>query len=171
MMYAMPRTIRSLLPALFLLALGVPTAAVAADSEEISRMSDERIEESSGLAISPKHDDLAYTINEETSERLNRAKRDGRRIAAVGTTSARVLESQPADEPFAAKSAETDIFIYPPYAWKHVRAMVTNFHLPRSSLLMLVSAFAGVEPVLAAYREAIARRYRFYSYGDAMLIT
>ena len=91
----------------------------------------------------------------------------GRRIVAVGTTSARVLESAPSLRP---QRGSTEIFIYPPYTFRKVGALLTNFHLPKSTLLMLVSAFAGTELTEAAYREAVERRYRFFSYGDAMLI-
>ncbi|HEY8966706.1 MAG TPA: tRNA preQ1(34) S-adenosylmethionine ribosyltransferase-isomerase QueA [Candidatus Methylacidiphilales bacterium] len=90
-----------------------------------------------------------------------------RRIVAVGTTSARVLESV---ESLRPRRGETEIFIKPPYTFKHVGAMITNFHLPKSTLLMLISAFAGREFVLEAYRQAVEERYRFFSYGDAMLI-
>jgi S-adenosylmethionine:tRNA ribosyltransferase-isomerase len=112
----------------------------------------------------------AYTIGEDTAMALNRAKRDGRRIVAVGTTAARVLESQPGDADFAGKSGETGIFIFPQYAWKHVGAMVTNFHLPRSTLIALVAAMVGLDEQRRIYREAILHRYRFFSYGDAMFI-
>jgi S-adenosylmethionine:tRNA ribosyltransferase-isomerase len=108
-----------------------------------------------------------YAIPDATREALAAARREGRRIVACGTTTVRALES------FAASGAaqgSTEIFIYPPRDFALVDALITNFHLPRSTLLMLVSAFAGRERVLAAYREAIARGYRFYSYGDAMLI-
>ncbi len=95
--------------------------------------------------------------------------RDGR-IVAVGTTSVRILESVAATGPMRPGSGETNLFIHPPYRFRAVDAMLTNFHLPKSSLLVLVSAFAGIELVQHAYRVAIERNYRFYSYGDAMLI-
>jgi S-adenosylmethionine:tRNA ribosyltransferase-isomerase len=88
----------------------------------------------------------------------------------VGTTSVRVLETVAATGPVRPWSGETDLFIYPPYRFKAVDALVTNFHLPRTSLLMLVSALGGVALIHRAYRTAIERQYRFYSYGDAMLI-
>jgi S-adenosylmethionine:tRNA ribosyltransferase-isomerase len=106
-----------------------------------------------------------YSISAETASRLNAAKR----IVAVGTTVARVLESQPAGE-LHAVSGRTSIFIHPPYDFRHAGALLTNFHLPESTLLMLVSAMAGRETILRAYAEAIRERYRFYSYGDCMLI-
>jgi S-adenosylmethionine:tRNA ribosyltransferase-isomerase len=112
----------------------------------------------------------AYTISAEAAEGLNRAKAEKRRIVAVGTTSARVLESQPADQPFIEKTAETSIFIYPPYHWKHVNAMITNFHLPRSTLIAMIAAMVGLEEQRRIYQAAIEERYRFFSYGDAMLI-
>ncbi len=112
----------------------------------------------------------AYTISVDAAAALNRAKREGRRIIAVGTTSARVLETQPADSTFEAKTAETAIFIYPPYQWRHVDAMITNFHLPRSTLIALVAAMVGLEEQRRIYRVAIEERYRFFSYGDGMLV-
>src|SRR5207244_2942487 len=112
----------------------------------------------------------AYTLSREAAEALNRAKTERRRIIAVGTTSARVLESQPGDQPFVARTAETSIFIYPPYQWLHVNAMITNFHLPRSTLIAMIAAFVGLEEQQRIYRVAIDERYRFFSYGDAMLI-
>jgi S-adenosylmethionine:tRNA ribosyltransferase-isomerase len=113
----------------------------------------------------------AYTIPPETFEALNRAKRDQRRIVAVGTTTARVLESQPPGPAFEPKTAETGIFIYPPYDWKHVGALLTNFHLPRSTLIALVAGMVGLDEQRRIYRTAIEQRYRFFSYGDAMLVT
>jgi S-adenosylmethionine:tRNA ribosyltransferase-isomerase len=105
-----------------------------------------------------------FRVSEESARRINAA----RRIVAVGTTTARVLESQ--GLPITAREGSTDIFIHPPYQPRAVGALLTNFHLPKSTLLMLVSAFAGREFVLHAYAEAIRERYRFYSYGDCMLI-
>ena len=112
----------------------------------------------------------SYSIDASAAEALNRARQEKRRIIAVGTTAARVLESQPADAPFAARSAQTSIFIYPPYRWKHVDALITNFHLPRSTLIALVAAMVGLAEQRRIYQAAIAERYRFFSYGDAMLI-
>jgi S-adenosylmethionine:tRNA ribosyltransferase-isomerase len=111
-----------------------------------------------------------YFIEPAAAELLNRAKNEGRRIVAVGTTAARVLESQPTDVPFVPKSDETGIFIYPPYQWRHVKALITNFHLPRSTLIALVAAMVGMEQQRKLYQIAIEREYRFFSYGDAMLI-
>jgi S-adenosylmethionine:tRNA ribosyltransferase-isomerase len=112
----------------------------------------------------------SYTIGVAAAESINLAKREERRVIAVGTTAARVLESQQAGEPMAAKSDETNIFIYPPYAWRHVDAMITNFHLPRSTLIALVAALVGLEEQRRIYRVAIEERYRFFSYGDGMLV-
>jgi S-adenosylmethionine:tRNA ribosyltransferase-isomerase len=112
----------------------------------------------------------AYSLSGEAAEALNRAKSEKRRIIAVGTTSARMLESQPADEAFTAKTGETSIFIYPPYSWRHVGAMITNFHLPRSTLIAMIAALIGLDEQRRVYQTAIAERYRFFSYGDAMFI-
>lgn len=111
-----------------------------------------------------------YTISPAAAEALNQAKKNNRRIIAVGTTSARVLESQPQDQPFEAKSTQTRLFIFPPYRWKHVDALITNFHLPRSTLIALVAAMVGLDEQRRLYQIAIEQRYRFFSYGDAMLI-
>ena len=111
-----------------------------------------------------------YAIDEIAADALNRAKADGRRIVAIGTTAARVLESQPEGLAFCAKSDETGILISPPYRWKHVQALVTNFHLPRSTLIALVAAMTGLDEQRRLYDHAIEHRYRFFSYGDAMLI-
>ena len=108
-----------------------------------------------------------------TTERVNRAKREGRRVVAVGTTSVRTLEASARAHAgvVAAGAFETDLFLVPGATFHVVDALLTNFHLPRSTLLMLVSAFAGREHVLAAYREAVREGYRFFSYGDAMFIS
>ena len=111
-----------------------------------------------------------YSIDARAADLLNHAKREGRRIIAVGTTAARVLESQPADEKFSAKVGATRIFIYPPYDWRHVDALITNFHLPRSTLIALVAAKVGLDEQRRIYREAIDHRYRFFSYGDASFL-
>ena len=112
-----------------------------------------------------------YVIPPETVEAIVRTKAAGGRVIAVGTTSARTLEySAQQHGQLASGSGEADIFIYPGYRFKVIDALITNFHLPESTLLMLVSAFAGQEFVLEAYREAVSRHFRFYSYGDAMFI-
>ena len=126
-----------------------------------------------------------YRISQEAAAQINRALAAGRRIVAVGTTTVRTLEyaalvwrgsptCDPGSETRAtqvqASSGEADIFIFPGFQFRVVGAMLTNFHLPKSTLLMLVSAFAGREKVLAAYRHAVEEQYRFYSYGDCMLV-
>ncbi|MBT8477437.1 MAG: tRNA preQ1(34) S-adenosylmethionine ribosyltransferase-isomerase QueA [Gemmatimonadetes bacterium] len=112
-----------------------------------------------------------YQLSEASARVLNRTRAAGRRVWAVGTTSARTLETVvSSDGSFAAAGGWTDLFIYPPYHFRAVDGLLTNFHLPRSSLLMLVAALVGRDRALAAYRHAIEQRYRFYSYGDAMLV-
>ena len=111
-----------------------------------------------------------YEIRPETAAAVARARAGGRAVVAVGTTSLRALESAARDGGVVAGCGETELFITPGYQFRVVDRLVTNFHLPKSTLLMLVSAFAGIERVRAAYRHAIERRYRFFSYGDAMLV-
>ena len=116
------------------------------------------------------HSELCM-ISKETADILNRTKASGGRIVCVGTTSCRTLESLVnEDGSFEARSKWTEIFIYPGYTFKAMDALITNFHLPESTLVMLVSAFAGREHVLAAYEEAVKEKYRFFSFGDAMFI-
>ena len=116
------------------------------------------------------HSELCM-MSAETADMLNETKRNGGRIICVGTTSCRTLESLVNDDgTFEAKSRWTDIFIYPGYTFKAMDGLITNFHLPESTLVMLVSAFAGREHVLNAYEEAVKQRYRFFSFGDAMCI-
>lgn len=116
------------------------------------------------------HSELCM-MNQETADILNQTKARGGRVICVGTTSCRTLESLVNDDgTFEAKSRWTDIFIYPGYTFKAMDGLITNFHLPESTLVMLVSAFAGREHVLAAYEEAVKERYRFFSFGDAMCI-
>jgi S-adenosylmethionine:tRNA ribosyltransferase-isomerase len=111
-----------------------------------------------------------YSIDARAADRLNHAEREGRRILAVGTTAARVLESQLPGRPFEACFGQTQIFIYPPYQWRHVNALITNFHLPRSTLIALVAAKVGLQEQRRIYSEAISQRYRFFSYGDASFL-
>ena len=111
------------------------------------------------------------TVPEETAAAIRRAKANGGRVIAVGTTSCRTLESFTDENGnLEASGGWTNIFIYPGYQFRCIDALVTNFHLPGSTLVMLVSALAGRENLLAAYREAVERRYRFFSFGDAMLV-
>jgi S-adenosylmethionine:tRNA ribosyltransferase-isomerase len=113
-----------------------------------------------------------YEIGDAQAAAISHARVDGRRIMAVGTTTTRTLEAvaRAHGNAIVAASGATDLFIYPGFEFRVIDGLLTNFHVPRSSLLMLVSAFAGRTHVLAAYEAAIAERYRFYSYGDAMLI-
>ena len=112
-----------------------------------------------------------YSVDDETAQKINRTKENGRRVVCVGTTSTRVLETlTDQDGKMHAGSGWTDIFIYPGYRFKMIDALITNFHLPQSTLIMLVSALAGREHIMEAYRQAVELRYRFFSFGDAMLI-
>ncbi len=112
-----------------------------------------------------------YEVNREAAEKINRTKKNGGKVICVGTTSCRTIESV-ADEGglLSAKTGETDIFIYPGYKFKVMDGLITNFHLPESTLVMLVSAFAGKDKVMSAYKEAVDEKYRFFSFGDAMFI-
>jgi S-adenosylmethionine:tRNA ribosyltransferase-isomerase len=113
----------------------------------------------------------SYSIPVQSADQINSARNAGHRVVAVGTTCVRTLEYACDDVGWVrAETGCCDLFIYPGYRFKAVDAMITNFHLPESTLLMLVSAFAGREKIMHAYQEAISRKYRFYSYGDAMLI-
>jgi S-adenosylmethionine:tRNA ribosyltransferase-isomerase len=111
-----------------------------------------------------------YTVPQQTVDLIRLARAEGGRVMAVGTTSLRALESAAAGGELQAGSGETNIFIFPGYRFKVVERLLTNFHLPKSTLLMLVSAFGGMENIRRAYRHAVENRYRFFSYGDAMLI-
>lgn len=112
-----------------------------------------------------------YRMSKETAEVINAAKREGRRVVSVGTTSTRTLETLADDAGFVHESSGwTDIFIYPGYRFKCVDALITNFHLPESTLIMLVSALAGKEQTMEAYRTAVEEKYRFFSFGDSMFI-
>ena len=113
-----------------------------------------------------------YHIDKDVAEKLNLAKQEGRRIIAVGTTSVRTLEANYSKyNKFEATSDKTNIFIYPGYSFKAVDCIITNFHLPKSTLIMLVSAYAGKELVMKAYEEAVKEKYRFFSFGDSMFLT
>ncbi|QAS54075.1 tRNA preQ1(34) S-adenosylmethionine ribosyltransferase-isomerase QueA [Halobacillus litoralis] len=113
-----------------------------------------------------------YQLNQQTADQLNEVRQRGGRIISVGTTSTRTLETIIRDHgTFTAASGWTDIFIYPPQTLKAIDGLITNFHLPKSTLIMLVSAFAGRDFILEAYRKAVEERYRFFSFGDAMFIT
>jgi S-adenosylmethionine:tRNA ribosyltransferase-isomerase len=110
-------------------------------------------------------------IEESEACKINKAKENGKRVISVGTTSCRTLESAATEDGrIQASSGWTDIFIYPGYKFKLIDGLITNFHLPESTLLMLVSAFAGKENIMAAYEEAVKEKYRFFSFGDAMVL-
>lgn len=111
-----------------------------------------------------------FSVSQNTCDVVNKAKAEGRRIVAVGTTSVRVLESASKDGKLVAQSGNTEIFIYPPYKFQIVDALITNFHLPESTLLMLVSAFSTKDSMLSVYNTAVQEKYRFFSFGDAMFI-
>jgi S-adenosylmethionine:tRNA ribosyltransferase-isomerase len=114
----------------------------------------------------------AYSISGEVAEKINRARNQGRRVVAIGTTTVRTLEfagQQSAGEVRPGRG-EANLFIYPGYKFRVVQALLTNFHLPQSTLLMLVCALGGKENVMRAYEHAVAERYRFYSYGDCMFV-
>jgi S-adenosylmethionine:tRNA ribosyltransferase-isomerase len=158
-------------------ALGAPTAGLHFTPEIVSEIPHSFItlHVGTGTFLPVRSEDLAehrmhpehFTISAEAANAINNASR----IVAVGTTTVRTLESaKRASGQFLPQEGSTDIFIYPPYRFQVVDLLLTNFHLPRSTLLMLVSAFAGREFLLRAYKEAIRKRYRFYSYGDCMLI-
>lgn len=126
-----------------------------------------RVEQVEQHRIAAEH----YEIGQVAAGALNAAKLSGKRIVSVGTTSVRALESSSnEDGTIRAESRETELYIYPGFRFRSIGALLTNFHLPQSSLLMLVSAFAGKELILGAYRHAVEQRYRFYSYGDCMLV-
>jgi S-adenosylmethionine:tRNA ribosyltransferase-isomerase len=127
-----------------------------------------RVEEIEQHRVGPER----YEVSEAAAEAIARARDEGRRVIAVGTTTTRTLEAvaKAHEGRVVAGSGVADLFIYPGHRFQAIDGLITNFHLPQSSLLMLVAAFAGRERVLAAYREAVAHGYRFYSYGDAMLI-
>ena len=112
-----------------------------------------------------------FNITKEAADTINRTKAAGGRVIAVGTTSCRTLESAAGDDGvIPAKSGDTDIFIYPGYKFKAIDCLITNFHLPESTLIMLVSALAGRDNIMNAYETAVKERYRFFSFGDAMFI-
>ena len=112
-----------------------------------------------------------YTVSQEAADAVNKAKAEGRRIIAVGTTAVRTLEAAGADGQLHAGSSWTNIFIYPGYKFRLVDDLVTNFHLPQSTLLMLVSTLSTREIMLQTYKKAVEEKYRFFSFGDAMFIT
>ncbi len=168
--------------------VAAPTAGLHFTGEILGRLRDKGVETASvtlhvGLGtFAPIRTEVVeehrihtewYQISAEAAERITRAKCEGRRVVAVGTTTVRTLEYAARQNPeslITAHSGEADIFIYPGYRFRVVDALLTNFHLPKSTLLMMVSAFAGRERVLKAYDHAVRERYRFFSYGDCMFI-
>ena len=166
-------------------AVAAPTAGLHFDEDLLKRLRDKGIKmafvtlhvgagtfqpvRSENLAEHKMHSEW-YTISQETVDAVQAAQAAGRDVLAVGTTSMRALESASQTGELLAGSADTRLFITPGYRFKTVSRLITNFHLPKSTLLMLVSAFAGYERIKSAYAHAIAQRYRFFSYGDAMLL-
>lgn len=166
-------------------AVAAPTAGLHFDEDLLQRLRDKGVRmafvtlhvgagtfqpvRSENLAEHKMHSEW-YTISPETVSAVRTAQAAGRDVVAVGTTSMRALESASQSGELRAGSADTNLFITPGYRFKTVSRLITNFHLPKSTLLMLVSAFAGYERIKSAYAHAIAQRYRFFSYGDAMLL-
>ncbi|NOY13494.1 MAG: tRNA preQ1(34) S-adenosylmethionine ribosyltransferase-isomerase QueA [Deltaproteobacteria bacterium] len=167
-------------------AVAAPTAGLHFTEEMLQRLRDSGVEILSltlhvglGTFIPVRVEDIRrhkmhaelFSVPQATANRINLARKEGRRVFALGTTSARALETATTETgQLQAGSGESKIFIYPGYRFKSVDALITNFHLPKSTLLMLVSAFAGREFILSAYQQAVAERFRFFSYGDCMLI-
>ncbi len=164
-----------------------PTAGLHFTKELLSRIAEKGIDIAHvtlhvglGTFRPVKEDDILdhemhtewYQVREEDAEKMNRAKKSGHRVICVGTTSCRTVESVAGEDGvMKAQSGETKIFIYPGYRFKEMDALITNFHLPESTLIMLVSAYAGRELTLRAYEEAVRERYRFFSFGDACFFT
>ncbi|MFT5422065.1 MAG: S-adenosylmethionine:tRNA ribosyltransferase-isomerase, partial [Candidatus Endobugula sp.] len=170
-------------------AVAAPTAGLHFDEQMMQAIADKGViivyvtlHVGAGTFQPVRVDDIAdhvmhsevITVSQSVCDTVNQAKAEGRRVVAVGTTSVRCLEStaqQNVGLPLAPYQGETDIFITPGYPFQIVDALLTNFHLSESTLLMLVSAFAGYQHTMTAYQQAVAERYRFFSYGDAMFIT
>ncbi|WP_431025328.1 tRNA preQ1(34) S-adenosylmethionine ribosyltransferase-isomerase QueA [Halomonas sp. H5] len=167
-------------------AVAAPTAGLHFDEPLLDRLAEKGVESAfvtlhvgAGTFQPVRADDIRehqmhsewVEVNETVCERVRAARAADRRVIAVGTTSVRCLESASAGGEITPLQGDTDIFIYPGYEWRCVDALITNFHLPESTLLMLVSSFAGYDQVMAAYREAVQERYAFFSYGDAMFLT
>ncbi|MCX5727104.1 MAG: S-adenosylmethionine:tRNA ribosyltransferase-isomerase, partial [Candidatus Saganbacteria bacterium] len=145
--------------------MGVRQAVITLDVGEgtFKPVKTERLEEH------PMHAER-FCISEQAAETINQCRAKGGRVIAVGTTSVRTVENAVRDGLVMPGTGRTNLFILPGFKFQAIDAMITNFHLPRSTLLALVAAFAGLEQILRAYRHAVEKRYRFYSYGDAMLI-
>ncbi len=166
-------------------AVAAPTAGLHFDGKLLEQLSEQGVERAfvtlhvgAGTFQPVRVDDIRThrmhaeyaELSPEVCDRIRAAKREGRRVIAVGTTTVRTLESAAREGELRPFRGETDIFIRPGFTFRVVDALITNFHLPESTLLMLVCAFGGYERVMAAYRHAVAQRYRFFSYGDAMFI-
>lgn len=167
-------------------AVAAPTAGLHFDQDLLDQLKDAGIESTTvtlhvgagtfqPVRVDNIEDHLMHAewleVSQSTCDAIAAAKARGGRVVAVGTTAVRSLETAAQDGSLAPYTGDSRIFIYPPYRFRVVDAMITNFHLPESTLVMLVSAFAGREQTLAAYRHAVAQEYRFFSYGDAMLLT
>ena len=167
-------------------AVAAPTAGLHFDNELMQRIRDSGIDMTevtlhvgAGTFQPVRVEDIRthqmhserIEVSETVCEKVRQTRKKGGRVIAIGTTSVRALESASRSGEIESYSGETDIFIYPGYQFRSVDAMVTNFHLSESTLLMLVSAFAGRDHIMTAYHHAIEQRYRFFSYGDAMFIT
>ncbi|WP_271271473.1 tRNA preQ1(34) S-adenosylmethionine ribosyltransferase-isomerase QueA [Aliamphritea hakodatensis] len=166
-------------------AVAAPTAGLHFDDALLAKLADKGVEKAfvtlhvgAGTFRPVKVDTIAehkmhaeyIEVSEEVCAAVKAAKARGNRVVAIGTTSVRCLETASRDGEIAPYFGDTDIFIFPGYEFKTVDVLVTNFHLPESTLLMLVSAFAGYDNMMAAYHEAVAEKYRFFSYGDAMFL-
>lgn len=166
-------------------AVAAPTAGLHFDQETLDKLQNKGVATAfvtlhvgSGTFQPVRVEDLSqhimhkeyFSVSQQTVDQIKQARENGGRIIAIGTTSVRALESASISSTIQAGLGETDLFITPGYQFKTVDVMLTNFHLPESTLLMLISAFASYEQVMAAYRHAVAANYRFFSYGDAMLI-
>jgi S-adenosylmethionine:tRNA ribosyltransferase-isomerase len=167
-------------------AVAAPTAGLHFDDELLAQLEEKGIERTfvtlhvgagtfQPVRVDTIQDHVMHSevarVSESTVQAVNAARARGGRVVAVGTTSVRSLESASANGELSAFQGETDIFIYPGYRFQTVDALITNFHLPESTLIMLVSAFAGYDHIMSGYRAAVAEEYRFFSYGDAMFIT
>ena len=145
--------------------------ALAACGQELNRLDGALSRTREGSEIYTLNAQGRADVSQETADLINETKKNGGRVICVGTTSCRTIESWAAEDgTMTASAGWTDIFIYPGYRFKVLDGLITNFHLPESTLIMLVSALAGREHVLAAYQEAVKERYHFFSFGDAMLI-
>ncbi len=167
-------------------AVAAPTAGLHFDQETLEKLDQKGVAKAfvtlhvgSGTFQPVRVDDLSehimhkeyYSVSQNTVDSINLTREKGGRIIAIGTTAVRALESASINGKLKAGFGDTDLFITPSYQFKSVDAMLTNFHLPESTLLMLISAFAGYEPVMQAYQHAIDQSYRFFSYGDAMFLS